>query len=632
MLKPVLLASLVQIAFSCNCAPLASCVVFSNGSWGCVCPYHGDGYSVCVEERYVTDVVVRSSNDIKPWLNIFSKAKVASMISRKLLSQTQFVLEFDSTNYEAMNELTTQINEKNWPYNVAVLGSASSRLVYGNKIEEKTPLLEIVNITYSHPFWELYLVANDGLLFLASENTPIPCIHSLAQCCAKEFGKQPFQVGMLDYSKLNSCILSQTNVSQNLRNDLRVLQSKVIINFDGTFSLLLHESELSLYSKTDSNFSNFSVGLLKTSSTDTMATQIYVSLQKRSTFFTYTVGNFTRQVTSYILMQVEQIGDQKYIRCWARVTLNNASVVFVQYAWRNMDWIIPNCTIANQSCIANLNPCTAQVKDNWLELWVPITNHSLNKGNLSLYFVLQANNNLARVMTQSKPDVMQSHCSNLTVMEHVEVEIFQGLQVRQIYKGCVVPNIPLNIEPNVDTLVTIVTRSHRDAMIEEMQAIHAKTDEEKQKVENNEVCDTCVVEQLVLKGRAVSPRSCFVFGEGNATLWIENYVGLPGSQLALDVFSKLPIDLQTGDSGGVWINPVWPYKTDEVVSANTYVYMKFYYPRAATHNSRRLLSFSEEEHVTNSQQRLGVKSTWILIAAIAFFLFLVTVFQAISGY
>jgi hypothetical protein len=265
-----------------------------------------------------------------------------------------------------------------------------------------------------------------------------------------------------------------------------------------------------------------------------------------------------------------------------------------------------------------------------MELWVPITNYTKTRGNISLYFVLQAGNNLARVMTQSKPEIAQSHCDNLTVTEHIDIELFQGLQIRQIYKGSVVPNIPLNIEPNVDTLITMVMRSNKFAMIEELQAIHTQTDMERQLVESNQACDTCVVEQLVLNFKSVSARSCFVFGNGNSTEWIENYVGLPGSLLALDIFSKLPIDLQSGDAGGVWINPVWPYKTDEFINASTYLYVKFYYPKAAGH-SRRLLSVHELP-VANSQQRLALKSTWLLIALVALFLFLATFFQAILGY
>lgn len=632
MHSPFLYLLFLPVCFSCNCAPLASCVLFVNGSWGCVCPFFGNGYDSCEEQRFITDVVVRSKEDITPWLKLFGNARVGSLNKRKLLNEDQFVLELDSTNYEAMTQLTDSINEKNWPYNVALLGSATSRLIYGNSADEKTPVLDILNITYSFPFWEIHLIANEGLLFLATDNSPLPCIHSLVKCCAKDFGKQPFQVGMVDYNKLNNCILSSTNVSQNLRDATRVHASKILINQDTTMSLLLHESELSIYSKTDGNYSNFSIGLMSTTSSDTMATQIYISLQKKSTFFSYTVGNFTRQVTPYIMMQVEKIHNQIFLRCWAKVTLLNASVIFVQYSWRNMDWIVPNCTYPNQTCISSMSVCEAKVKDSWLEMWVPVYDHSLIKGNLSLYFVLQDGNNLARVMTQCRPEIVQTHCNNMTVIEHVEVEIFQGLQLRQIYKGAVVPNIPLDVEPNVDTLITLVSRSHRDAMVEDLRAIHANTETEKDLVENDQPCETCIVEQLVLKGKAVSQRSCFIFGDGNATEWIENYVGLPGSMLALDIFTKIPADLQSGDAGGVWINPVWPYKTDAVVNATTYLYVKFFYPRVTEQqHGRRLLSVNTEEHVVSSQQRLGVRSTWILIATVAFFLLLVIVFQIIFG-
>jgi hypothetical protein len=64
----------------------------------------------------VTDVVVRSKTEIQPWLAVFASARVSHMSQRKLLSDTKYVLEFDSTNYEAMLSLTEQINLKGWPY------------------------------------------------------------------------------------------------------------------------------------------------------------------------------------------------------------------------------------------------------------------------------------------------------------------------------------------------------------------------------------------------------------------------------------------------------------------------------------------------------------------------------------
>jgi len=585
---------------------------------------------LCEEQRYITDVVVRSKQDIYPWLKDFANARVGSMQTRKLLSETQYVLELDSTNYDDMTLLTQQINEKNWPYQVALLGSASSRLIFSDQWEEKTPLLEVLNISFSVPNWEIVMVASDGLLFLSTESIPLPCIHNTQSCCVSGYARKPFKLGLSDFSKASSCSFPTTNTTQNLRDNTVILKSKFTYNNDGSITLLIHESEIDIVAKSQMNYSNFSVGLVSKSSMDVMATQVYISLQKKNTFYLYSVGNFTRQVTPYILMQLEKIHHQTFIRCWAKVTLADASVVFVQYAWKDMNWIIPICNMDNQTCIKNIKPCQATVVNGWLELWVPITNYSRTNGNVSLYFVLQAGNNLARVMTQAKPEIAQSHCDNLTVTEHIDIEIFQGLQIRQIYKGSVVPNIPLNIEPNVDTLITMVIRSGKDAMIEELQAIHAQNDTERRLVESNEVCETCVVEQLVLDFKAVSSRSCFVFGNGNSTQWIENYVGLPGSLLALDIFSKLPIDLQTGDSGGVWINPVWPYKTDAIINASTYLYVKFYYPRVAG-TGRRLLSVHDEP-VVNSQQRLSLRSTWMLIACVALFLLLATFFQAIIGY
>ena len=77
-----------------------------------------------------------------------------------------------------------------------------------------------------------------------------------------------------------------------------------------------------------------------------------------------------------------------------------------------------------------------------------------------------------------------------------------------------------------------------------------------QQVADNAPCPTCVHEQLVLNSKVASPRSCFVFGSGDPTSWIQGYVGLVGSSLAMDVLSKVPGDVRAGAAAAAWVNPV----------------------------------------------------------------------------
>jgi len=615
-----LLVFLIPIASACRCAPLASCVVYSNGSWGCVCPFFGDGYTVCEEQRFVTDVVVRSRSEITPWLNLLSGATVGHMSQRRLLSETQYVLELDSTNYEAMVQLTEQINRKGWTYQIALLGSATSRVVAGVEAEDEPPLMEVLNISFRNGTWELELAVGGGMVFLSADVVPLPCVHIHSECCAKDYAFFPFRVGKLDAAVALNCTLPNTNASQQLGRYGGLL-SELQVAEDGSVLLKISESELDILGSSDADYANFSVGVVQGGNLPA-ATQVQVSLRKNHTYSGFRVGTFQRQVAPFVMMQVERVQGTHYIRCWAQITLPNATVAFVQYAWGDMDWIAPHCittAVVPNSCFQVPTPCQGSFSQNqMMELWVPIHNHALDRGNISLYFVMQSNQTLARVMTQSKPDVAVHHCTEIALSEATDVQVLQGLQLRQIYRGAVLPHIQLNVEPQTDTLITVVARSTRGATVEQLKAVHTRTSEERDQVESGRECATCVTEQLVLNGIVTSPRSCFLFGAGDPSTWIQNYVGLVGSTLALDVLARIPLDVKSGTAAAAWINPVWPYATDEEIAATTYLYAKFGKPKVQGPAIRRLLGLS-------SQPKL--RAQWLTVAAAAVFILLWCLYQ-----
>lgn len=629
----VLMLILLPSAFACQCAPLASCVVFANGSWGCVCPFWGDGYSVCEEQRFVTDVVVRSrSPDIQPWLSQYPGAKVGSLVQRRLLADTQYVLELDSTNYDAMQALTAQINNRSWPFSVALLGSATSRIVRSQQFDERPPLLEVLNVTYNATFWEIEFVASDGLIFVAGDGSPLPCIHVPGACCARDYGYVPFRVGSLDYPEIMECRLPTTNRSQNLGYGNFKYSSHIVVRDDGTFLLRIKEEELSSLATVDANFSNFSVGVLDATQA---ATQVFVSLQRKT--YGYALGNFTRQVAPFVMAQVEQVGNVTFARLWAQVLLPNATIVAAQHAYEAMEWESFNCFVAQAAlaCMPPMPPpCTGTVRDGMLEAWFPLrSSHSVSRGNLSVYVVVQQGSTLARIMTQTSPQVAVRHCTEVAVAAAVDLQILQGLSLRQIYRGPVLPYVPLNVEPQTDTLVTLVARSTRGAVIAELRAVHARTDAERQLIAGNAECPTCVHEQLVLGSKVASPRSCFVFGSGDPAAWIQGYVGLVGSSLAMDVLAKVPGDVRAGAAAAAWVNPVWPYATDEEINATTYLYVRFgSAPTVQGPVLRRLLGLSEVEAATSSAPRHhgSIRTQWMVIATTALLVLLWHIYQQSS--
>jgi hypothetical protein len=466
----IFLVAAARGAWACQCAPLASCVVFANGSWGCVCPFWGDGYTLCEEQRFVTDVVVRSrSPDIQPWLAQYQAAKVGSLVQRRLLSDTQYVLELDSTNYDAMQALTAQINNRSWPFSVALLGSATSRIVRSQQFDERPPLLEILNVTYNATFWEVEFVASDGLIFVAGDSSPLPCIHVPGACCARDYGYVPFRVGSLDYPDVMECRLPTTNRSQFLGYGNFKYASQIVARDDGTFVLRVKDEELSSLATVDANSSNFSIGVLDATQA---ATQVFLSLQRKSTG--YALGNFTRQVAPFVMAQVEQVGNLTFARLWAQVLLPNATIVAAQHAYEAMEWDSFNCVVAQVqlACMPPMPPpCTGTVRDGMLEAWFPLrSSHSVNRGNLSVYVVVQQGSTLARIMTQTSPQVAVRHCAEVAVAAPIDLQVLQGLSLRQIYRGAVLPYVPLQIEPQTDTLITLVARSTRGAVITELRA------------------------------------------------------------------------------------------------------------------------------------------------------------------
>jgi hypothetical protein len=157
--------------------------------------------------------------------------------------------------------------------------------------------------------------------------------------------------------------------------------------------------------------------------------------------------------------------------------------------------------------------------------------------------------------------------------------------------------------------------------------VHARTDEERQLVNGGAPCPTCVMEQLVLGGKAASPRSCFVFGAGDPSAWIQGYVGLVGSSLAMDVLSKVPGDVRAGAAAGVWINPVWPYATDEIINATTYLSARFgSAPTVQGPVLRRLLGI-EPDATTSSAPKRSLEAQWLVVCATALLVFLWHLYQ-----
>jgi len=605
-------------AASCQCAPLASCVVFPNGTRGCHCPFFGDGVLKCEEQRFVTHATVRVKQDgeLQSWLGHLRRTPTAVSWRKLLSADSQVVLELDSTDYEGMQQLTREINARSWPYEVALLGTATSQIADADgaldTIEAAAAQLEVLNVSFANATLRVEFVASPGLIFLASEAKALPCVHAKSECCVRDYSWSPYTLGRADLSKSRAlCDAFETDVGVQAVGPLSSLEKFA----DGTAVLTLHVQDLSVVASTrmsgDGLEANFSVGLLVSDGLPA-ATQTFVSFREGRSAVNYTIGSFQRQVAQYVLLQLEQVQNQTYARLWARITLANATVVFAQYAWGDMDWIAPRCVDLNETCYEVPPVCFAQARGSILELWVPVHDWSDDKGNLTLYVVVQQENTLARIMTQASPAIMAQHCpSAMQVSDAVEMEILQGLTLTQIYRGPARALLELGTNPQTDVLITFVARSAVGLALDELQAIHAHTDEQRALVLSNQTCADCVVEQLVLAGRVVSPRSCHVFGSGDDLQWIQGYVGLVGSSLAVDVLGKVPQDVRLDPWRVVaaWINPTWPWNNDSILADMTFLQARF---TPLPRNGRRLLMVP----ILSRQHRLRPELTLVAVAAL----------------
>ena len=580
---------------SCQCAPLASCVVYANGTRGCHCPFFGDGVSRCEEQRFVTHATVRVKQDaeLQSWLGHLGRTPTAVSWRRLMSAESQVVLELDSTDYDGMQQLTGEINARTWPYEVALLGTATSQIANPGfaleSMQAAAAHLEVLNVSFVNSTLTVDLVASDGLVFLASEVKALPCVHAKSECCVRDYSWSPYSLGHADLTRSReACELFSTGVGVQSLAPLSSLERRS----DGSVTIYIHSQDLGAVAATRAaggEFeANFSVGLVVGGELPA-ATQTFIAFRQGRAAANYTIGSFQRQVAQYVLLQLEQVRGQTYARMWARISLANATVVFAQYAWGDMDWIAPRCVDLNETCYAVPPVCYAQARGEILELWVPVHDWSEDKGNITLYVVVQQGNTLARIMTQAHPAVMAKHCpTSVEVSDAVEIQILQGLTLSEIYRGPARSVLELGTNAQTDVLVTFVARSAAGLVLQDLLAIHAHTDEQRALVLSNATCPDCVTEQLVLGGAVVSPRSCHLFGAGDDLLWIQEYVGLVGSSLAVDVLARVPQDVRMDPQrvAAAWVNPAWPWNNDSILSDMTFLQARFApVPRAG----RRLL-------------------------------------------
>ena len=617
----VFLALVCVCRGSCQCAPLASCIVFANGTRGCHCPFFGDGVVRCDEQRFVTHATVRIKQDaeLQSWLGHLGRTPTAVSWRKLLSADSQVVLELDSTDYDGMQQLTADINARSWPYEVALLGAATSQIADAGRafsaMEAAVAHLEVVNVSFFNATLRVDLVASDGLLFLASEVKALPCVHAMSECCVRDYSWSPYTLGRLDLiQSRGGCEMFSTEVGVQSLAPLSSLEK----HSDGTVVIYIHVQDLEAIATTrlaDGEFeSNFSVGLVVGGDLPA-ATQTFISFRQSRVAANYTVGSFQRQVAQYVLLQLEQVRNQTYARLWARISLANATVVFAQYAWGDMDWVAPRCVNLNETCYDVPPVCSATARESILELWVPVHDWSESKGNISLYVVVQQGNTLARIMTQARPSIMARHCSAaVQLSDQVEIQILQGLSMAQIYRGPAQAILELGTNAQTDVLITFVGRSAAGLVLDDLQAIHAHTEAQRALVLSNSTCADCVTEQLIFKGMVVSPRSCHLFGAGDDLQWIQTYVGLVGSALAVDVLGKVPQDVRLDPHGvvAVWINPAWPWTSDEIVSDMTFLHARF-----APRVGRRLLMDIVNLSPPIENRQIRVRPEFFLVALAA---------------
>lgn len=601
----VLLFFMPALASCCDCAPLASCIALQNGSWDCVCPFFGDGHVFCEEQRFVTDVVVRTRHNLSQWLQYLAVARVPHMTQRSQLSETQYVLELDSTDYGSMLQLTNQVNRRAWPHRVALLGAATSRVVSSVDFQPRAPRLAVKNVQYVGAQWRVELDAGPGFLSVAAGLVPLPCVHGSGSCCTLDYVYSPFKVGLSDMDDLVNCRVPVTQKPQTL-GSLTTRLASTISDENGTTLIEIWDQELQAMASPKQHSFAMSINLL-----DEGAAQVLLSLRRNGT---WAANYFSTKPQPFATAQLEQAGSRFYLRCWVQGALTkDLQVASVHYAYDDVDWVQSACVPEAAQCHEVPTPCKAYAPQRLhhevgvLEVWVPL--HNRSHGNISLHLVLQQNETLTRVQVQARPEVQARHC--LQASAEAQVQVLQGLSMREIYWGPAKPHILLDTEPQTDSLVTVVRRGGSNASISELRAIHASTEAERQLLEQGRDCLTCVSEQLVLRGKALSRRSCFLFGSGDPAAWIQQYLGLQGSALALSVLAKLPSDTQ----GAAWIYPMWPH-SGEVLAT----YIKVEYGHEAL--PARYMMFW-----TASQGRL--RAQWLMVAAVAILILLWHWYQSI---
>jgi hypothetical protein len=269
-----------------------------------------------------------------------------------------------------------------------------------------------------------------------------------------------------------------------------------------------------------------------------------------------------------------------------------------------------------------------------LEAWVPLADWAEGRGNVSVYLVVAADGGrtLARILVEGPSTLMARRCGPpLPVPQAVELEVLRGLGLESVYRGPVTSLVELGGDAQVDALITLVGRgggAGERLVLTGLRAVHAGTEAEREAVLANGTCPTCVVEQLVLDGAVVSPRSCHVLGAGDDLGWIQGYVGLVGSTLARDVLGRVPPDVRLEPLAVVaaWVNPVWPWPDRDVAAEWTFLDARFETRADGAAGGRRLLADegpwlappqADPPHANRQARRLRVSWGAAGLAAVA---------------
>jgi hypothetical protein len=217
----------------------------------------------------------------------------------------------------------------------------------------------------------------------------------------------------------------------------------------------------------------------------------------------------------------------------------------------------------------------------------------------------------------------------MTVTDEIQIQILQGLTQTEIYRGFSKPYIQLNVEPQTDTLITLIARTLDGIVIKDLQAIHTLSQEERFNITSEIECTTCIYEQLILNQQVVSPRSCFYFGNGDEVAWIESYIGLVGSNLGLNIVNKIPTDVRNGMTAAVWINPIWPYPNTSVIEEVTFLHVVFDSMSHEVTQRRRLLAV-ESTSLISSQTK--IHKPWFLIVVATMIVLIFHLYYLFVGY